>query len=158
MGYPTYQGSGPLNHYPTYPNSGPLIHMPRVPDGTLSDGPGHYPGGPPMVMDEIPRVVDPFGIYRRRAPRPSGGDPNLGNSGVFKLPHFPGQSPGGMMNLPYFSGADMNDIQLLAGGFRPGGYGAIPGGQSPYRFGPYLPFRGGEKKEEQTPFVPIPRV
>lgn len=34
----------------------------------------------------------------------------------------------------------------------------IPGGQSPYRYGPYLPFRGEEKKEEQTPFVPIPRV
>ena len=34
----------------------------------------------------------------------------------------------------------------------------IPGGQSPYRYGPYLPFRGEEKKEEQTPFVLIPRV
>ena len=34
----------------------------------------------------------------------------------------------------------------------------IPGGQSPYRYGPYLPYRREEKKEEQTPFVPIPRV
>ena len=33
----------------------------------------------------------------------------------------------------------------------------IPGGRSPYRHGPYLPFRGEEKREEQTPFVPIPR-
>ena len=32
----------------------------------------------------------------------------------------------------------------------------IPGGESPYRFGPYLPFRGEEKKEEETPFIPIP--
>ena len=33
----------------------------------------------------------------------------------------------------------------------------IPGGESPYRFGPYLPYRGEEKKEEQMPFIPIPR-
>ena len=32
----------------------------------------------------------------------------------------------------------------------------IPGGQTPYRRGPYLPFRGEEKREEETPFIPLP--
>ena len=32
----------------------------------------------------------------------------------------------------------------------------IPGGQTPYRRGPYLPFSGEEKREEDEPFVPIP--
>ena len=123
--------------------------------------------GPPIVMDEISRtyypgrgfLTDQQAYPITPSPRYSGGDPNLGNTGAFmKLPYFPGQETGGVMNLPYFPGADMNDIELLAGGFRSGAYSAIPGGQSFYRYGPYLPFRGEEKKEEQTPFIPIPRV
>ena len=141
--------------------------------------------GPPIVMDEIPRTyypgrgfltdqeaypTDMYGNVQvpeipkdifNRAPRYGGGlgIPGApGNSGVFNLPYNPANDFGGFMNLPYIPGSDMGGVQLLAGGFRPAAYGAIPGGQSPYRYGPYLPFRGEEKKEEQTPFVPIPRV
>ena len=141
--------------------------------------------GPPHVMDEIPRTyypgrgwltdqeaypTDMYGNVKvpeipkdifNRAPRYGGGlgIPGApGNSGVFNLPYNPANDFGGFMNLPYIPGSDMGGVQLLAGGFRPAAYGAIPGGQSPYRYGPYLPFRGEEKKEEQTSFVPIPRV
>ena len=122
--------------------------------------------GRPMVMDEIPRTYYPGRGFLTdqeaypenplyRTPRYSGGDPNLGNTaGMFKLPYY-----GGPMNptqMPYYPGQDYGGVELLAGGFRPASYGAIRGGQTPYRFGPYLPYRGEERKEEETPFIPIP--
>lgn len=90
-----------------------------------------------------------------RSPRYSGGDPNLGNTaGMFKLPYHGG--PTNPTPMPYYPGQDYGGIELLAGGFRPASYGAIRGGQTPYRFGPYLPYRGEEKREEKTPFIPLP--
>jgi hypothetical protein len=63
-----------------------------------------------------------------RAPRYSGGL------------NIPG-APGNIQTLPYITATPSFEI---------------PGGQSPYRFGPYLPYRGEERKEEETPFIPIP--
>ena len=135
--------------------------------------------GPAMVMDEIPRTYYPgrgfltdqeayptdlYGNPRmpeiskdmfNRSPRYSGGMNVPGAPGNLQtLPYY-----GGPINptpMPYYAGQDYGGVELLAGGFRPASYGAIRGGQTPYRSGPYLPFRGEEKKEEQAPFIPIP--
>ena len=85
-------------------------------------------------------------------------------SGGMNVPGAPGNLQtlpyqGGPLNptpMPYYPGQDYGGVELLAGGFRPASYGAIRGGQTPYRFGPYLPYRGEERKEEETPFIPIP--
>ncbi len=77
-----------------------------------------------------------------------------GTGGFATLPYYGG--PTNPMQMPYYAGQDYGGVEQLAGGFRPGAYGEIRGGQSPYRFGPYLPYRGEEKKEEQTPFIPLP--
>ena len=95
--------------------------------------------GPPMIMDEIPRTYYPGRGFLTdqeaypenpfyRTPRYSGGL------------NIPG-APGNIQTLPYITATPSFEI---------------PGGQSPYRFGPYLPYRGEERKEEETPFIPIP--
>ena len=117
-------------------------------------------------MDEIPRTYYPGRGFLTdqeaypenpfsRSPRYGGGMNVPGAPGNLQtLPYY-----GGPMNptpMPYYAGQDYGGVELLAGGFRPASYGAIRGGQTPYRLGPYLPFRGEEKKEEQAPFIPIP--
>ena len=54
--------------------------------------------------------------------------------------NIPG-APGNVQTLPYITATPSYEI---------------PGGQSPYRFGPYLPYRGEEKREEEMPFIPLP--
>jgi len=102
-----------------------------------------------VKVPEIPKDIF------NRSPRYSGGMNVPGAPG--NLQTLPYQ--GGPLNptpMPYYPGQDYGGIELLAGGFRPASYGAIRGGQTPYRFGPYLPYRGEERKEEETPFIPIP--
>ena len=95
--------------------------------------------GPPMVMDEISKTYYPGRGFLTdqeaypenpfyRAPRYSGGL------------NIPG-APGNVQTLPYITATPSFEI---------------PGGQSPYRFGPYLPYRGEEKREEEMPFIPLP--
>ena len=90
-------------------------------------------------MDEIPRTYYPGRGFLTdqeayperpfyRTPRYSGGL------------NIPG-APGNLQTLPYITSSPSFEI---------------PGGQSPYRFGPYLPYRGEEKREEETPFIPLP--
>ena len=76
-----------------------------------------------------------------------------GNNNIQQLPYF-----GGALNpttMPYVFGQDYGGPQNLPYITATPSF-EIPGGQSPYRFGPYLPYRGEEKREEEMPFIPLP--
>ena len=118
--------------------------------------------GPPIVMDEIPRTYYPGRGFLTdqqaypenpfsRSPRYSGGMNVPGAPGNLQtLPYY-----GGPMNptpMPYYAGQDYGGVQQLTAD---PSY-AIPGGQTPYRRGPYLPFE--DIPEDNAPFIPIPRA
>ena len=145
-----YPGRGFLSDQEAYPTNPFKGYFDRLNRGVLQED---------VITDQenarqATFLLDNLSRFNR-PPIYKGGFNTPGAAGnLEKLPYY-----GGPMNpvlMPYSPGQDYGGIQLLAGGFRPAAYGAIPGGQSPYRYGPYLPFRGEEKKEEQTPFVPIP--
>lgn len=108
--------------------------------------------GPPMIMDEIPRTYYPgrgFLTDQEAYPTDIYGNPRMPEipRDIFnRAPRYSGGlnipgAPGNIQTLPYITATPSFEI---------------PGGQSPYRFGPYLPYRGEERKEEETPFIPIP--
>ena len=108
--------------------------------------------GPPIVMDEIPRTYYPgrgFLSDQEAYPTDIYGNPRMPEipRDIFnRAPRYGGGlnipgAPGNIQTLPYITATPSFEI---------------PGGQSPYRFGPYLPYRGEERKEEETPFIPIP--
>jgi hypothetical protein len=89
--------------------------------------------------------------------------PTQGNQGNNQGGFNSGRALGAMVG---YLGMGFGDPAFSPGPMLAGRYGnlfakspsfEIPGGESPYRFGPYLPYRGEEKKEEQTPFIPNPR-
>ena len=85
--------------------------------GVNYGGPVHQPT---VTYSNIPnlgagRLPDTgLGYGGRRAPRHSGGDPNLGNTGAFmNLPYF--GEPLNPTVMPYYPGQDYGGVQLLAG-------------------------------------------
>ena len=109
---------------------GGSVHQPTITYSTIPNlGAGRLPDPGPRYGESRPPVIYDFTENPfNRAPRYSGGL------------NIPG-APGNIQTLPYLTATPSFEI---------------PGGQSPYRFGPYLPYRGEERKEEETPFIPIP--
>jgi len=112
----------------------------------------YYPGRG-FLSDQEAYPENPF--YR---PPTYGGGMNIpgapgnvaGTGGFIKLPYYGG--PTNPMLMPYYPGQDYGGVQLL--GASPSF--EIPGGQTPYRRGPYLPFE--DIPEDNAPFIPIPRA
>ena len=109
---------------------GGSVHQPTITYSTIPNlGAGRLPDPGPRYGESRPPVIYDFTENPfNRAPRYGGGL------------NIPG-APGNIQTLPYITATPSFEI---------------PGGQSPYRFGPYLPYRGEERKEEETPFIPIP--
>ena len=111
-------------------NYGGSVHQPTVTYSTIPNlGAGRSPDPGPRYGESRPPVIYDFTENPfHRTPCYSGGL------------NIPG-APGNIQTLPYITATPSFEI---------------PGGQSPYRFGPYLPYRGEERKEEETPFISIP--
>lgn len=109
---------------------GGSVHQPTITYSTIPNlGAGRLPDPGPRYGEFRPPIIfDNTENPFLRTPRYSGGL------------NIPG-APGNLQTLPYITSSPSFEI---------------PGGQSPYRFGPYLPYRGEEKREEEMPFIPLP--
>jgi len=110
------------------------------------------PQGPPIVMDEIPRTYYPGrGMLTDRQAYPTDiyGNPRMPELSDFENPFYRTPRYGGGLNIPGAPGNIQNFLYRTATpSFE------IPGGQTPYRRGPYLPFE--DIPEENEPFIPLP--
>jgi len=127
-------------------NYGGSVHQPTV----------TYSNIPNLGAGRLPDTG--LGYGGRRAPRHSGGDPNLGNTGAFmKLPYF--GEPLNPTVMPYYPNQDYGGIELLAGAPRYiRGKFAPPGAiiKAPHIDSPYMDEQIRRGFAPMTP--PMPRL
>ena len=102
------------------------------------------PDNQPQPYNPETNPVFPDYPFGRPIGRPTG------TGGFTQLPYYGG--PTNPMQMPYYPEQDYGGVQKL---IADPSY-AIPGGQTPYRRGPYLPFE--DIPEDNAPFIPIPRA